>query len=309
MTNATKDSFLGTFKTFSFSESAHVQFAEQVISAVQSDDGDFASDKIFDVFVKAAHLGLTNVVELFLKFNKDLIDVVVNGHSAIFVASCAGHVETVVCLIDNNCKVNYTRPWQRIPLLAAARHGHKKVVEKLLAAKANVGTANGSGHTPLYLAAINGHEKVVQVLLAANADVERADIWGETALFGAAHVGHEKVVKILLDAKASVDKVNKRGHTILFRPAGTDDEKVVRQLVAARATITSQAILNATPNTRDILARALEWRRLFEVAIVLHPLDLPVLVVHKISHSLWSPYADAVSRYCAWNLFTKIKRT
>jgi ankyrin repeat protein len=53
------------------------------------------------------------------------------------------------------------------PLYAAARHGHSKVVEKLLVHGAHVNLATSTrGCTPLFIASSEGQADIVEMLLA-----------------------------------------------------------------------------------------------------------------------------------------------
>jgi hypothetical protein len=115
----------------------------------------------------AAHLGLTEIVELLL---------------------ATGKVEVESKDEDG-----------RTPLSYAAEGGHKAVVEQLLATgKAEVESKDAYGVTPLSYAAMSGHEAVVEQLLATGkAEVESKDKDGRTPLSYAAEGGHEAVVEQL----------------------------------------------------------------------------------------------------------------
>jgi len=69
------------------------------------------------------------------------------------------------------------------PLHLAAFHGHKDVVEFLLAHEAEVNSKTTAGLTPLHMAAQIGNQGVMEVLLAHGANINAIDSKGWT--FGA----------------------------------------------------------------------------------------------------------------------------
>ena len=112
------------------------------------------------------------------------------------------------------------------PLYSAAKKGHVKIVEKLIAASADVDKAETThGYTPLYIAAHNGHIEVVEKLIAASADVDKArtTTHGRTPLYIAARNGHVEIVDKLIAASADVEKgkytplqvAQQKGHSIV----------------------------------------------------------------------------------------------
>ncbi|APR98870.1 ankyrin repeat domain-containing protein [Wolbachia endosymbiont of Folsomia candida] len=127
----------------------------------------------------------------------------------------------------------------------AARHGHEKIVELLLAKEADekipqyfaflnfasLNIVNINGSTALHVAAENGHEKVVELLLAKGADFNVANMNGSGALHVAARHGHEKVVELLLAKEADFNAVDNDEHTPLHLAAENGYTKVVELLL------------------------------------------------------------------------------
>ena len=226
MTNPTAKLFLFTVETFVFSGEEKEKFIKKVVNAVEKDDGTFASAEICHLVIEAACLGLTQVVNLFLTVNKNLVDAVdSSGETALIGASFYEHEEVVACLLAAGANVNKANKYGSTPLWWAARNGNEGVVKKLLAAKADVNQADKHGQTPLWSAARNGHEVVVKQLLAAKAEVTQNVI---------ADAKTDAIKKLLVDAKAQkqdvqecktlcqehdfVTAVRKDGVVLVFKP-------------------------------------------------------------------------------------------
>jgi ankyrin repeat protein len=117
-------------------------------------------------------------------------------------------------------------------LRRAARGGHARAVQALLAAGAAVDLADASGQVPLSMAAFEGQEAVARLLIAASATVDRAKENGMTPLFMAAQQGHDALVTVLLDAGAAVDLAAEDGRTPLWMASENGHEAVVEVLLA-----------------------------------------------------------------------------
>ena len=233
--NPTADAFISTFQTFTFSRK---KFKKKVLSAVENDDGTFTSAQICKVFVKAARLGLSQVVNLFLTVNKNLINVMdSHGDTALTAASSNGHEKVVACLLDVGADVDKVDRLERTPLCLATLNDHVGVAMQLLGAKADANKGSEDTTAPLWWAAFRGYEELVTQLIAANADVNPTNRFGETPLAIVAFHGHEGIVKQLLSANADVNKTDIHGKTPLYKAAYFDNEGVVKQLLAANADI------------------------------------------------------------------------
>jgi len=86
---------------------------------------------------------------------------------------------------------------------------------------ANVSTSvsldrlNASGYTPLIFAAKHGKKDLVQLLLRYGSEVSECTKWGSTALHWATEYGHEDIVRILIAAKSDVHAKERSGDTAL----------------------------------------------------------------------------------------------
>lgn len=87
------------------------------------------------------------------------------------------------------------------------------------------------GTTPLMLAARNGHERIVNLLLAVKANPDLQDKGGKAALMYASQQGHGPVVQLLLDKGAQVDLKTKVNATALMFAIQQDWDKVLKILL------------------------------------------------------------------------------
>ena len=236
MTQPKAIEFLLELRTLNLTTYNQEQFLDNVISAVESSDGTFESQEIYNCFVEAARLGLTKVVQLFLVANKNLIDVVNDvGYTALTIAYEYWHQETFDFLLENGADVKKRGAYATTALHCAARYGHQKAVETLIIANVNVDAVDDIGDTAILVAARSGHKEVVKRLIAANADVNKADLSLITPLFFA--VTNEEIVKQLLVAGAVVDQAEDRGWTPLHIAAYRNVEKVTKLLIKFGADI------------------------------------------------------------------------
>jgi ankyrin repeat protein len=135
-------------------------------------------------------IGSDDVVEMLLAGGAEPTD--------ILVASVAGRADLVGgFLAKNKDLVRAKTASGETPLHMAARLGHVKVVELLLAHGAEVNARDSSKLTPLHWAAGYARSDVVKLLLAHKAD-RNAKAWdGRTPLGFARENGDEKTIRLL----------------------------------------------------------------------------------------------------------------
>ncbi|GCC36150.1 hypothetical protein chiPu_0014642 [Chiloscyllium punctatum] len=120
----------------------------------------------------AAEGGHTSTSRLLIKHGVDINAVTEDGWTALHLASNRGHLQTVKMLVEEQANVETTGFLQRTALHLAAAKGHSEVVRELLNSAENItNVADDEGLTPLHLAAKCGHLKCIDILLAHGADV------------------------------------------------------------------------------------------------------------------------------------------
>jgi ankyrin repeat protein len=135
-------------------------------------------------------------------------------------------------------------------LMAAAYHGHRSIVNILLAAGADpnllsdddgLGTA---GMTALMLAAgsffANNRQQIVQLLIAGGADLNQRGAGGKTAIFYAALAGsgYADCVEMAIVNGADLDLQDDLGHTVLSAVAAAENYGMFNLLMQAGAATT-----------------------------------------------------------------------
>ena len=96
----------------------------------------------------------------------------------------------------------------------AARSGDQVLIDTYVDAGFPIDSRTSQGYTALILAAYHGHKSLVQQLIARGADPCAHDGRGSTALMGATFKGEIGVVKLLLDQPCSQpDARNNDGQT------------------------------------------------------------------------------------------------
>ncbi|XP_011069125.1 PREDICTED: protein fem-1 homolog C-like [Acromyrmex echinatior] len=104
-----------------------------------------------------------------------------------------------------DCDIKIDFDGTRIPLMVATSAGYIDIVSCLITHGADVNARSASCNTYLIYGCA-GHEEIVRILLDSGADVEDHTEDGHTPLMVVASAGHvEEVVRILLDWGANVD--------------------------------------------------------------------------------------------------------
>jgi len=227
-----------------------------------------------------------------------------------------------------------------VPLHHAVRTKSVSMCECLIAAGADTEAFDFNGHTPLLVAAASFNYDMVAGLLAARANIhcESQRHWNVLSLFlhhrkprqdtKLDRENAKKIFALLLSAGANVHHVEQNcRQTPLHIAISTECAMEAQMLIDAGADITARSKYGSTPislarrsSTQVALVvhnaqKQLAMRNLVDLAILLRPLDLPVLVVCEINARLLqrrkqddryfelTPIPDAVM----WSVLAKIK--
>ncbi|CAG2111662.1 unnamed protein product, partial [Medioppia subpectinata] len=183
----------------------------------------------------AAKNGHQNIVKLLvMKFSPDLElegsvqfdGYLIEGATALWVASSGGHLNIVRCLVEHNANVNHWTKTQSTPLRAACFDGRLDIVKYLVEHNADIHLSNKFNNTPLMISSYKGHLEVVEYLLSLGTDPNTRALCGATALHFAAENGHLSVIKELLSNNAVITK-NSIGMTPIMTAAASGAAHIV----------------------------------------------------------------------------------
>ena len=158
-----------------------------------------------------------------------------------------GNVDEVNRAIEIGIEVDEIGARGHTALMAAAYHGHRSIVNILLAAGADphlLSDDDGlgiAGMTALMLAAgsffASNRQHVVQLLIAGGADINQRGVGGKTAIFYAALAGsgYTECVETAIKAGADLDLQDDCGHTILTAVAAAENYPMFNLLMQAGA--------------------------------------------------------------------------
>lgn len=203
--------------------------------------------------------------------------------SPIHNAASWGHDEVLKSLIESgaivDAKCGHSPHSTAVNL--AARSGHTKCMEILLAHGASISICDSRGNSPLQIAAWNGRLECLQLLLDNDAPVDSAGNGGDSPLGFAAHEGHKHCGELLIRRGADVAHKNNAGHTALHYAVDGD---MVRLLVSHGAQMTARNHLGDTP-----LLNAAYWGRQSAVEALLD-LGTPI---HDVDNDKRNAYDQA----------------
>ncbi|CAL1129723.1 unnamed protein product, partial [Cladocopium goreaui] len=180
----------------------------------------------------------------------------VNDFDAELLSAAEEGAEQVEELLRHFQNPNCVDEMERTPLLIASKAGHLDAVRCLLEAQAEVNRSSAQGYTPVGVAAYRGDLEMLDSLVAAAADIEKASLRGFTALHGAAHGNSAAVIGRLLEVRANLERTTVRGKTALCIASEKGFSEVVRCLLDAGAEVEGCYEPSSTKKTAPLLAAA-----------------------------------------------------
>jgi len=162
----------------------------------------------------------------------------------IHEAAAAGDLAAVRRILAKDCMALNQRDFGgQTPLITAAMHGQKQVVEFLMSRGADVTARDNNGRSALFWAAQNGETSIVQLLLEKGAPVNDRDLLGWTPLHGAAMLGKTDIVTLLAQKQAEVNARDFRGRTPVDLAQAFDRQDTVKMLHRHGAVVLSSTAL------------------------------------------------------------------
>ena len=196
----------------------------------------------------------------------------------LFAAIRRNDLTEVSRLIESGIDVNATDPFGETPLMHAALHAGREVLESLLKHGADPDQANAAGATPLMRATADRDK--MRLLMGAGAQVDQRSQLGRTALLIAARrPGAGDAVGDLLAAGADPHVKDVRGVTPLMEAARAGDLDSIRVLIGAGAEVNERR-----KNGRTALMAAVRSRKQEAVGFLLeHGTDVNLQAGESVS--------------------------
>ena len=141
----------------------------------------------------------------------------------LHAASRRNHLKIVQSLLRNGADVNAPGMWGRTPLLFASSEGHLEVVRWLLEHGADVNAKNLFNWTSLHMVTYYGHFETVLTLLKHNADINARDNEGRTPLHLAYNSGHIDTALLLINHGANPNAPDRHAGTSLHTTSSSEN--------------------------------------------------------------------------------------
>ncbi|KAL6404749.1 hypothetical protein AUP68_11578 [Ilyonectria robusta] len=203
----------------------------------------------------AAEEGFSSIVEILLANEADPSLTDKDGWTPLMWACDSGKLDAVSLLLQYGCPnmMEHVDRFGQTALSITSRAGHAAIVKLLLQADAQrttIDMADESGWTPLIQAAKHGSKEVLDLLLdklGTAGNVSHRDCAGKTALHWAAGLGNVAAVLSLLNAGAVVDAMDSARRTPLWQAARYGHVEAVEALVNAHAAVDAADVLQRSP--------------------------------------------------------------
>ena len=155
----------------------------------------------------------------------------IEGATALWCSSGAGHFEIVRMLVESSADVNHPTCTNSTPLRAACFDGRLEIVKYLVEHCADITIPNKYDNTCLMIACYRGHHPVVSYLSEHGADPDAKAHCGATALHFSAERGHLNIVTELIKHNATMC-LNDHGLSPLHIAAESSKAEIVEFFIS-----------------------------------------------------------------------------
>ncbi|XP_009955547.1 PREDICTED: POTE ankyrin domain family member A-like, partial [Leptosomus discolor] len=149
----------------------------------------------------------------------------------LHLACANGHVDVVIYLVENKCKLNLFDNDNRSPLMKAVQCQQEKCVAVLLEHGADPNLADADGNTALHLAVLSPNTSVAGLLLEHNANIDAQNKEGHTPLILAVSEHQGEIVEFLLKNGADVNARDQCERTPLMTAASGGELNLIKVLL------------------------------------------------------------------------------
>lgn len=163
---------------------------------------------------------------------------VITDKTVLMHAAIGGNLDILKLLIANRVNLNFKNSNLEFAMVFAAQNGHKAFVLELIVHGAFTDFDEDLlATTPLIAAAKAGHKDIVEMLIQNGAKVNVKYFTGETALIEATNAGHKEIMDVLIKNGAEVNAKNSIGETALMKAISRKDINLVSTLIENGAQI------------------------------------------------------------------------
>ncbi|XP_063252814.1 ankyrin repeat domain-containing protein 26 isoform X5 [Prinia subflava] len=196
--------------------------------------------------------------------------------TALHLACANGHVDVVMYLVENKCKLNLFDNDNRSPLMKAVQCQQEKCVAILLEHGADPNLADADGNTALHLAVLSGNTTVAGLLLEHNANIDAQNKEGCTPLILAVSEHHEEIMEFLLKKGADVHARDQCERTPLMTAASGGELNLIKVLLRYGADVSHKdtngwtaedyAVIHGYSSLSKQLAEYADWENTGEAS-------------------------------------------
>lgn len=189
-------------------------------------------------------------VELFIKLGANIGCRDENQYTILHLSSCLNSwLEVVRFLVEGkfDLDLNARNREGYTPLLLAAQHSCKDIVELLIKLGANVSCSNIAQSTLLHFCSSNGWLDIVKYLVNIGCDVNAKDDRGCTPVVIAAYLSHLSIVEYLLMECGANHEDHPFGMTLLHYACEAKWLEVVKFLITKGSDLNAQDDFKETP--------------------------------------------------------------
>nr|CAD2180057.1 unnamed protein product [Meloidogyne enterolobii] len=281
--------------TFSFDNTEEIK----LFKSTQSDGSANKSIAIDEAFQAATERGLTSICNLFLEYDKNHENSILDTSAALSTACINSHSDLIQLFLSRGIQPpqNGNISWKgRLALNCAVESGCLDLVVKILNNEGNtiINEQEGpEGFTPLITAAKQGRVGLVDLLVNRGANMDKTDIQGRSAIFHALEDGHFSTAGLLLEKGCNPCIADINENTLLHILAKRPNRGLIGQLLEMGISLEGRngkglrpievAIQNAQLQAVDIFLRrgarlrSLTWQIAFET----HP-PLVLMLLRKL---------------------------
>ncbi|XP_067660111.1 putative ankyrin repeat protein RF_0381 [Haliotis asinina] len=183
--------------------------------------------------MSAARAGHKAVFDILVEAGADLSLVNNNKETILHVACQGGNVEIVKVIITSNAVyINSREKGGSIPVMSAARAGHKAVFDILVEAGADLSQVTNKEETIFHMACVGGNVEIIKCLMTHGiVDIDSRDRKGWTPVMHAVNAGHKEAFDVLVEAGADVPQVGNNKETILHVSCVGGNVEIIKYLL------------------------------------------------------------------------------